>query len=98
MCMESELGHSKTTFFADARIIFSISIFLSLVAAMMATGTVLLIMNFEVTLITDPTSSSTGIFILARFDHTVSRREPMFSITPLGKELSMPKSRTLTVL
>ena len=65
---------------------------------MMATGTVLLVMTLDIMLITHPTSSSTGIFILTRLDCTVSRRELMLSITPFGKELSMSTSRTFTVL
>ena len=66
-------------------------------AAMMATGTVLLVMTMDVILITDPISSLTGIFILTRFDHTVSRRELMFSITLLGKELSICQYQGLHV-
>ena len=65
---------------------------------MMATGTVLLVMTLDIMLITHPTSSSTGIFILTRLDCTVSRRELMLSITPFGKELSMSTSRTFTIL
>ena len=65
---------------------------------MLATETVLLVMTLDVILITNPTSSSTGIFILTRFDWTVSGRELMFLITLLGKKLSMSTSRTLTGL